>query len=53
MDAVRYPFINTGQEKRLLKALWKCVEKPNGTEGTKRDSRVMEALFVSRVGMER
>src|ERR1700734_1379176 len=27
MDAVRYPFINTRQEKRMLKTLWKCVEK--------------------------
>jgi hypothetical protein len=38
MNAVRYPFINTGQEKRLLKVLWKCVEKPDGTVGTNEDS---------------
>ena len=32
MDGVRYRFINTRQEKRMLKALWKYVEKPDGTE---------------------
>jgi hypothetical protein len=42
MNAVRYPFINTGQEKRLLKTLWKCVENKDGTEGTDRDFRVVE-----------
>ena len=32
MSHVRYPFINTRQAKRMLKALWECVEKADGTE---------------------
>jgi hypothetical protein len=30
MDAVRYPFINTGQGKRALKRLWIFVQKSGG-----------------------
>jgi hypothetical protein len=53
MNAVRYPFINKGQGKRLLKALWIFVENKEGTEGTTGDLRVRRAFFVNRVGMER
>jgi hypothetical protein len=30
MDGVRYPFINTGQEKRALQSLWIFVQKSDG-----------------------